>query len=453
MKMLKFELKLMLSGIANKLAIGLFILASLASIYFGVQGYKNLVVDQLKSEYVFKKEVDYVKNTPPFPEIGSMAYYAFSPTKWALSPWAALFVGQSQDNFVAIKVRALALQGQIYNREINNPNQQKAGRLDFSFVVIYLLPILIGILTVTLVTDELHENRWRMLQSLPQGGNKLLWYRFALRFVFVTVLLTLLLFSAALLLKLPFDLTYFWVLSAIIIYASLWFTLAAIIASFAKSSVFASLAFICIWLITSILIPGVIQIYLDQKYFTIHSVQASLNQRIEMNDGWDKDKQATVDSFLALYPEYQSTRKLGEAFDWKWYYAQQHMSDIKVDSLWQTHVNIQKQRSESLKALSVFSPNLYFQLLLNKTANTDSNSSLDYLLSVKDYHQQIREFIYPYLFMEQAFTEKDLALFPKFSAKTKDLTPSFIPLLVLLTLLSSIVISLNRLFNRELFLR
>lgn len=274
--MLKFELKLLFQGLANKLAIAIFLISGGLAIYFGAQGYQAIKVDQLKSEAMFAKEIEHVKKRESFPEAGSLAYYAFSPTQWQLSPWSALFVGQSQDNYVAMKVRALALQGQIYNREINNPNQQKAGRLDLGFVLIYLLPILIGTLCVTLLSDERHEGRWRMLLSLSQGGVSLLWRRLALRFVFTVGLILLFFIASALLLSLPLDAVFFWFVIASIIYAMIWFVVAGIIIGAGKSSVFSSLAFVSTWLVVTILIPGTIHLYLNHAYANNSAVEAAL---------------------------------------------------------------------------------------------------------------------------------------------------------------------------------
>lgn len=153
-----------------------------------------------------------------------------------------------------------------------------------------------------------------------------------------------------------------------------------------------------------------------------------------MNNGWDQDKQATLDQFLADYPQYQNTSKLGEAFDWKWYYAQQHMSDLAVSHEWNDYKANQQQRTTLLNTLSVLSPSLYFQHKFNQVANTDSGSYLAYLASIEAYHQQIREFFYPYLFTDKAFTPDAVDGFPKFSSEIKDNKFTFFPLFISLLL-------------------
>ncbi|GHF77962.1 DUF3526 domain-containing protein [Thalassotalea marina] len=446
--MLKFELKLLFQGLANKLAIAIFLISGGLAIYFGAQGYQAIKVDQLKSEAMFAKEVEYVKKREAFPEAGSLAYYAFSPTQWQLSPWSALFVGQSQDNYVAMKVRALALQGQIYNREINNPNQQKAGRLDLGFVLIYLLPILIGTLCVTLLADERHEGRWRMLLSLSQGGISLLWRRLVLRLVFTVGLILLFFITSALLLSLPLDGVFFWFIIASIIYAMIWFVIAGIIIGAGKSSVFSSLAFVSTWLVVTILVPGSIHLYLNHAYANNSAVEAALEQRLVMNNGWDQDKQATLDQFLADYPQYQNTSKLGEAFDWKWYYAQQHMSDLAVANEWNEYKTNQQQRTALLDTLSVLSPSLFFQHKFNQVANTDSGSYLAYLASIEAYHQHIREFFYPYLFTDKAFTPDAVDDFPKFETPQQVNQFSFVTLFIVLLLLCPAIFWVNKYMKR-----
>lgn len=123
MLLFKLECKRLFSGWINILVLLLFFLSGLFAIYQGAQGYKSIRIDQYKSKIVFEKEREYINKNDTLPGVGSIAYRAQAPTEWKLSPWAALFVGQSQTSLVAKKIQALALQGQIYNREIVNPTQ------------------------------------------------------------------------------------------------------------------------------------------------------------------------------------------------------------------------------------------------------------------------------------------------------------------------------------------
>ncbi|MCO7190345.1 MULTISPECIES: DUF3526 domain-containing protein [unclassified Pseudoalteromonas] len=421
MLLFKLECKRLFAGTINKLVLVLFIVSGVFAIYQGALGYKSVRIDQYKSMVVFQKEREHVNSRDTLPAAGSLAYYASAPTEWKLSPWAALFVGETPSSMVASKVRATALQSQFFNREIVNPAQQRAGGLDLGFVLVYFLPLVIGILTVTLISDEQHAGRWRLLNALPNSAFRLLGKQIALRFVVIWLLVVTLLVSAAMILSLPFDALFWIVLGATSLYMVFWFALATLIMSFGKNSVVNSLTYLSSWVVLALLVPGAVHLYLSAQYQSDAPLEITLQQRMTLNDGWDKDKQATLNEFLTHEPAWQDTAPLGEAFDWKWYYAQQHMSDLAVQAIVEENIRNNQARQARLQSLSVLSPALFFQLTLNELANTSSGYQLQYRQQVAEYHQAIRHFFYDFLFFDKPVTRQDVEDFPLFKAQPMEI--------------------------------
>jgi len=417
MLLFKLECKRLFSGWINKLVLLLFAVSGLFAIYQGAQGYKSVRIDQYKSKIVFDKEREHIQKRDTLPEAGAIAYRAQAPTEWKLSPWAALFVGQSQTSLAAKKITAEALQGQIYNREIINPTQLRTGGLDLGFVIVYLLPLVIGILSVTLISDEQHAGRWRLLNALPKSAFNMLFKQFTLRFGVIWLIATSLLLGAALLLKLPFDSQFFIISLAITVYMLFWFALAVLIMSLGKSSVVNSLGFLSAWVIFAILIPGAVHLYLPSQFQTNAPLEASLKQRMVLNDGWDQNKQAALDKFLQNEQAWIETEPLGAAFDWKWYFAQHHLSDLAVKKEWQAYLDNSALRQQRLQQLSLLSPCLFLQLKLNQVAQTNSEHYLYYLAQLEEYHATIRHFFYDFLFFNKEMSNDDLDSFTAFQAK------------------------------------
>ena len=414
-QLISFELKRLFHGAATKISLLVFILSGLLAIYLGANSYKSLIIDQVKSSIVFKKEREHVQAREKLPEMGSLAYYAHSPTAWNLSPWAALFIGQSQNNLVAMKVNALALQGQINNKETINPSKHRAGGFDLGFILAYMLPILIGVLCVNLLSEERQSGRWRLLSAFANhSAKKLIWRALWLRFILVTLIISLLFLCSALLLNLPFDSLFFTLIGLSLTYAAFWFFVSALIMSFNKSSLYNSLAFIASWLIIAIIVPGAIHLMLSSQFSENEILKASTTQRLVLNDGWDEDKQAALETFAKAYPQYQEKLTYEGSFHWKWYYAMQQLSDLAVKENWQKHMTQQQNKQAWLTKLSLLSPSLLFQTQLNKLAGTDTSAHREYLESIQAYHQQIREFIYPYLFNDTPVTKADVDAFPLF---------------------------------------
>jgi ABC-2 type transport system permease protein len=413
--MFRFELKRLLSPRANQISLLVFLLSALLAIFLGAHAYKNIRKDQVIATIVFDKERTYMKEKGNLPEMGSLAYYAKAPTQWQLSPWAALFTGQSQNNLAAMKINALALQGQIYNKEVINPSKHRAGGFDLGFVLAYMLPILIGVLCVNLLSDERQSGRFRLLSAFAgNAAKKALIRALLLRFYIVSGLLVMLFIVSATLLTLPFNGVFLSVVGLSIVYCALWFLIAGVIVSLNLTGLFNSLVFISVWLMFAVLIPGAIHLILNQQYTQQPALQASVEQRLILNDGWDQDMQAALTRFSEQYPQFRDKLGFEGRFHWKWYYAMHQLSDLAVDEHWQAHLALQQARDNSLSRISWLSPNLVYQQALNTFSGTDTLAYQQYLLSVSAYHKKISEFIYPYLFNDTPVTDADIDSFPTF---------------------------------------
>jgi ABC-2 type transport system permease protein len=413
--MLKFELKRLLAPRANQISLLVFLFSALLAVFLGTNAYKEVRKDQVIAKIVFEKERAHLKDKGDLPEMGSLAYYAKAPTQWYLSPWAALFTGQSQNNLAAMKVNALALQGQIYNKEVINPSKHRAGGFDLGFVLAYMLPILIGILCVNLLSDERQSGRFTLLSAFAgNAAKKTIIRSLLLRFYIVAGIVLLLFLASAVLLSLPFDRVFIAVLGLTLAYSGLWFLIAAAIISLNMSGLFNSLAFVSIWLVFSVLIPGAIHLGLNQQYTEQPALRASIEQRLILNDGWDQDMQTALTRFSEQYPQYRDKLDFQGRFHWKWYYAMQNLSDLAVDNHWQAYLQLQQARENSLSKVSWLSPNLLYQQALNQFSGTDTQAYQAYLMQVSAYHKQVSEFIYPYLFNDTPVTNSDLDLFPEF---------------------------------------
>ncbi|WP_286268818.1 DUF3526 domain-containing protein [Thalassotalea hakodatensis] len=417
MHWLKFEIKLLLSSVVTRMTLLLVITCALFAIKFGDNALQQQKQAQAQSQAKFEQTLtQYQKQTSP-PTAGHLGYYLFGATQWQLSPWSALFIGQSQTAYADMPVRALALQGQIYTQEMLNPNQQKAGRLDLGFVFIYLMPLLLGALAVTTLSDERQANRWRILNSLVQAGTGLIWRRLILCGLLVLGLSYSLLVLAVIWLNLNISEIFWWLICALALYLCFWSLVVALIICLGKNSVFNTFSFVAIWLAITILLPASIQLYLNHQYQDHPALAATLEQRMIMNNGWDAPPQQAFQQFIKLYPQYQNFELPDASGSWPWYYAQQHLSDVQVNHQWQQYLQQSESRFETLKALSWLTPSLQLQLNVNHLAGSDGESYLHYLKSIDNYHQEIREYLYQHLYTENKINQHSLPQFPRFNSQ------------------------------------
>jgi len=124
--------------------------------------------------------------------------------------------------------------------------------------------------------------------------------------------------------------------------------------------------------------------------------------------------------FLALYPEYQNTAPLPEGFHWKWYFAFHHLGDESVaDQVARYRAGLLTRQSLT-ERLGWILPGVGIQTIAHRIAATDLNAQLAYQDQIVDFHRQIREFYYPYLFNEQIFSNKDFINRPQFVSRQND---------------------------------
>ena len=94
---------------------------------------------------------------------GSTAYYPFFYTTNPPSPWASFSIGQRDINPFSLKVKMLAIEGQIYDSELTNPLTLLVGNLDASFVFIFLFPLLIIAFTYNALSEEQENGVWKIV--------------------------------------------------------------------------------------------------------------------------------------------------------------------------------------------------------------------------------------------------------------------------------------------------
>ena len=86
--------------------------------------------------------------------MGLLLYYVKFSLVNKTFPINSLAIGQRDVNPSIQSVTIRGLEGQKYDSELNNPSNLLLGNLDFSFVLIYLFPLLIIAFTYNIVSEE-----------------------------------------------------------------------------------------------------------------------------------------------------------------------------------------------------------------------------------------------------------------------------------------------------------
>lgn len=344
---------------------------------------------------------------------GDAAYHAFFLTYAPPTPLAFVALGQRDVSPWLLRVRALALEGQIYESDRDNPELALLGRLDYTFVIAFLVPLFVAALLHDLVARERDEGRLDLLLATAATGRRLWAPRIAaVLLLLLSCLLVPLLVAAAWLRVPPGGVLA--VTLVVIAQTALWTALSLWFACRAWDAARIAAALAMIWVVLCLLLPLAAKLAIEHAVTSVSGAEIALHQRETVNDAWDLPKETTMQAFFATHPEWADTAPVVAPFHWKWYYAFQHVGDLSVADLSAAYRDAKRRREAWTTWVACVSPAVAVQRVLTRLAGTDVAASLQYEARIRDFHTRLRRYWYPLLFDEVAFTHEYLRELPEF---------------------------------------
>ncbi len=416
MQRVKLEFTLLIRNRAMILMSVMILLCSIFAVQQGKERISNELGDYSRLLEFAEHDFAHWKSLSQRSEFdfGSMGYYYFEPARHPAEPLAALFNGQRVLDALSHNIRLLAITGQLYGQEKNNPDLQLHGFLDLGFIFVFVMPLLIGVMTCRLWSTEKESGRLLLLKSVISSERPLIHFRFTLIYFLLAMFQLLLLGYGFLSVGLSINLLFLQVYLALLLYQALWFFVSWLINRFELQSIKASLAFICVWIFWTLVIPGSAINYSQYLYPATQGINMMLDQRQHMHNAWDRDRQADLNEFYQEFPQYADSAPLPEDFHWKWYFAMQLMSDRKVSATKQDYWQQINNRMALNKKFSYLSPAMALQAYLTQQAKTDMQSQMQYWQAIEDYHQSLFNYFAQNLFYDRK-PDPNLPDFPKFN--------------------------------------
>jgi ABC-2 type transport system permease protein len=335
---------------------------------------------------------------------GSTAYYPFFYTTNPASPWAKFSIGQRDINPFSLKVKMLAIEGQLYDSELTNPLTLLVGNLDASFVFIFLFPLLIIAFTYNTISEEQENGVWKMVRTTTDSIKSAIINKLLVRLVVILSTSIILFFAAVLYLQLPFSYPTFQLGAVLLLYVVFWFMLTVLVISLGRSSSFNATTLVSIWIFLCILFPGIANVVVNNSIPVPEAAETTIKQREGYHEKWDLPKKPTMEKFYAIYPQYRKYPVPEDQYSPGWYYAMQLSGDLESAGSSAKLFEKLGQRQLLSENIASLNPVVAAQQLLNKIANTDLSSHIRYLQSVKAHHRDVREYFYPFIF-ENTLTE------------------------------------------------
>jgi ABC-2 type transport system permease protein len=398
----------------------LFILLLLLCGFYGIfsgtaeinrQKEKIARLDALYQQNIAEMKVKF----PGDADAGDIGYYHAAFAKNIPGSWAALAIGQRDVNPSYLKIRLLALQNQLYNSENTNPNQLAIGSFDLAFVFVFLLPLFIIAISFNMLSSEKEKGTLTLILSQPVSLLTVCLSKLLLRFMLIFLLVIVLLSAGVWWTGANADLRFGYWLLAITLYCLFWFGIVFCIVALHKSSAFNAVTLLSVWLLLTVIFPVVINVLAELQKPVPDGLALSLKQREEVHAGWDKPKGQTMQKFFVRYPQFSGTSPIKGRFGWKWYFAFQELGDQSVEEMADQYAFKLADRQAYISRWSKLSAPAVLQELLNAAAATDIHQHLNFLQSVASYHDELKDFYYPFLFHDRPFKHADFAREPQHS--------------------------------------
>ncbi|MYE86182.1 MAG: DUF3526 domain-containing protein [Gammaproteobacteria bacterium] len=407
------ELQFLAKDRAALLWLGIAVLVAGLSVFLGLRevAAQRTVLGELIEIDRAEREV----LTGLYQDWGDVAYYTFHLTYDSPPDFAFAALGQRDTSPWKHRIRALALEGQIYETDADNPDFALIGRFDFAFAASMLAPLLLILLLHDLRSRERAAGRYELLGATAASLGSPWLARAILRVGALTLCLIVPLWAGGLLagagaLKLA--------LANLIValHIGFWWGVCAAIDRFAWSSPVNLTALMGAWLALAVVVPAAIEGSVEAAVPLPDGGEIMLTQREAVNDAWDLPKPATMKPFVERHPEWADYTEVGLAFEWKWYYAFQQVGDQTAEPLSRAYREGRIRRDRLAGTLAWLSPPALIERALQAIAGTNMAASLAYEQRVRDFHSALRHYYYPRLFRDEVVSDASLGQRPEFRA-------------------------------------
>ncbi len=344
---------------------------------------------------------------------GGAAYAAFHLTYAPPSDLAFAALGQRDTAPWLHRVRILALEGQIHEADTRNADFGLIGRFDFAFMAATLAPLLLILLLHDLRSAERVAGRHDLLVATAGAARQVWLPRALVRFI-----------GLSLGVMVPF-----WIGagfegtapgkvvtgSALVIGALLiWWLLVELVARGKASPPVQLTGLVGLWIALALLVPATARALIEAHTPVPDGAEILMLQREAVNDAWDKPKAATMQPFLARYPEWQAWGAVDKPFAWKWYFAFQEVGDMQAEPLAKSWREGGLARDKAAGIAAFLSPASLVERGFERLAGTDSRATIAYEDRVRLFHAKLRAFHYPLLFREPPYDPLAFAKLPRY---------------------------------------
>lgn len=342
-----------------------------------------------------------------------------------LKPLSFVSIGQADLFKHYIKPKVTDDDFELSFTEMNSPIQLLFGNFDLSFVIVYLLPLLIIAFSYNILSAEKESGALRLIASQPIEVKNWVLQKLFIRFFWLSILVFLTLTVVLLL----FDVNIFteWkaflgLLSLTLSYMLFWFMLAFLINLFVGSSAKNAISMLSLWVIFVMLIPSILN-QVSHSLYPMPSRTMMINEMREINANLTEKQDKILDNYLRDHPEYALNDSTQARSFWHSYMATKQMLKQEIEPVAKTYdVQLQKQQ-DWLDNLKWISPSILIQESLNSIAGTSSQDYKAFREQAVGFSETWRQHFMTFLYNNKKFSAKDYENLPEFGFSYSSTNP------------------------------
>ena len=339
------------------------------------------------------------------------------------APLAALVVGQRDLNPGAYRLTGMGLYYQLFQNELANPQKLLVGNFDLAFVLVYLLPLFVIVLSYGLLSADRENGVLPLLHVQAASVRRLLLGKLLFGFGLVAGLAVALsvvgFVVAGARLAADAAVLMLWLLT-VLVYCAFWFALVWLLVSFNLNSAMNALTAVGLWLLFLLVVPSVLSAALAVVRPVDSSQLATLVRRTGIdNEEHEPAVRAVVRQYLRQRPDLAppaADTLFQPNLLYKGYAAYAQLNTQRQKPLVEEYLRAINAREALAARFNVLNPAVSTQNLLSQLAGTDLPTYLRFFNSLPAFHRRIVDFYYPRLFGNQPLTAADFAARPTFQA-------------------------------------
>ncbi len=388
--------------------ISLLLVTGLISIYIGHLFLEKQAAVTAEAAEVQRESIAHTLDFVADDDLGLFLYYVRFGLVNETPQLAGLAIGDRDVHPATQHVTIRNLEEQRHGSILRNPLFQLLGNLDFSFVLIFLFPLVIIAFCFNVLSEEREGGTWSLVLSQTGRPQRVLYQKVLLRFAAVQLTLAVLLIIAKFWLRIPVD-AYFLTFAAVaVLYVTFWFSLSWLVVRQGRSCNQNALSLLLAWILLLIVVPSALQATVNNLYPTPEAYSAMLESRDGYHNKWDEPIGPTLEKFRKLYPQFAAyEHPEGAPFGWLWYYAMQHLGDAEGATATAELREKLRQRNTFSEVAGYLFPSVHTQLTLSALSRSDLANYLAFQDRLAAFHEDKRLTFYPEIFAEHAVSSLD----------------------------------------------